>query len=68
MPAKTVKIPAINCMHCVMTIKREIGALEGVKSVTGDAGTKQVTIEWDNPASWETIKAELADIGYPPED
>ena len=49
-----------------MTIKRELGELEGVASVTADAGTKQVTVEWDAPATWDGIKALLTEINYPP--
>ena len=67
MEEKTVHIPAITCGHCVMTIKREISELEGVKSVEGDEKTRMVTIEWDKPASWDTIADTLKEIGYPAE-
>jgi copper chaperone CopZ len=36
---KTVQIPSISCGHCLMTIKREVAELEGVKSVEGDHQT-----------------------------
>ena len=63
---KTFTVPNINCSHCVMTIKRELGELQGVTSVTADAATKTVTVEWDEPATWESIEALLAEINYPP--
>lgn len=67
MEEKTVHIPAISCGHCVMTIKREIGELEGVKSVEGDEKTKMVTVEWEDPATWDKISETLKEVGYPAE-
>jgi copper chaperone CopZ len=67
MEEKSVHIPAISCGHCVMTIKREIGELEGVKSVDGDEKTKMVTFEWENPANWDKIADTLKEAGYPAE-
>lgn len=65
MEEKTVNIPKISCGHCVMTIKREVGELEGVQSVEGDENSKKVTIKWDPPANWDTISGTLQDLGYP---
>jgi copper chaperone len=64
---KTVKysVPNINCMHCVHTIQSEVAELAGVKSVKADAGSKQVEITFDDPASEEKIKALMVDIKYP---
>ena len=42
-----------------LTIKREVGELEGVGSVEGDEKTKRVTIRWDTPATWEMISGTL---------
>lgn len=66
MTTKTFNVPNISCSHCMMTIKRELGELEGVTSVTGDAETKAVTVEWEAPATWDGIKALLTEINYPP--
>jgi copper chaperone CopZ len=49
-----------------MTIERELGELAGVKSVAADADTRTVTVEWDSPATWETIQSLLTEINYPP--
>ena len=67
MEEKTVHIPSISCGHCVRSIKDEIGELAGVKTVEGDEKTKMVTINWDNPGSWEEIADVLKDIGHPVE-
>jgi len=49
-----------------MTIKRELGELEGVASVTGDVETKTITVEWKPPATWDNIQSLLTEINYPP--
>jgi len=66
MNTKSVQVPNISCHHCVMTIQRELGELEGVAGVSGDADTKTVTVEWEQPATWEDIEALLTEINYPP--
>jgi copper chaperone len=66
MATKTFTAPNISCNHCVMTIQRELGELEGVTSVTGDAETKMVTVEWEAPTTWDGIESLLTDINYPP--
>ncbi|HZU87258.1 MAG TPA: cation transporter, partial [Anaerolineaceae bacterium] len=58
-------IPNISCGHCVHTIQTEVGELEGVKQVLASAETKKVTINFDAPASEETIIALLKEINYP---
>ena len=65
MASKTLQVPNISCHHCVMTIQRELGELEGVVSATGDVETKMVTVEWESPATWDGIKSLLDEINYP---
>lgn len=59
-----LSVPNISCGHCVMTIEKELGELEGVSIVAGDAAAKEVTVEWDSPASIKQIKATLKEINY----
>ena len=66
MASKTFQVPNISCNHCVMTIERELGELEGVASVTADAGIKTVAVEWEAPTTWNSIKSLLVEINYPP--
>lgn len=65
MEKATLNIPAISCGHCVMTIKRELGEIEGVTSVEGDVETKEITVEWRPPATVQRIRSTLEEIGYP---
>ena len=66
MATKNFLVPNISCHHCVMTIQRELGELDGVVSASGDVETKTVTVEWESPASWDSIKSLLAEINYAP--
>ena len=65
MAQTALSIPNISCGHCVMTIKNELNELEGIIGVEGDAEKKEITVEWQEPASLEKIKAVLKDINYP---
>ena len=65
MTTKTFTAPAINCGHCTKTIEMEVGDLAGVSSVKADVDSKQVTVEWGDPATWAEIEALLDEIGFP---
>ena len=67
MTTKTVKVPGISCGHCVATIEREVGKLDGVSSVKAEQATRDVTVSWD-PSSieWGAIAGLLQEINYPP--
>lgn len=69
MTSKTVKVPSITCGHCVATIQREVGSLEGVTSVKADQATKDLAVSWD-PAKtdWDAIEGLLREIHYAPAD
>jgi len=65
MEKTTFTIPNISCGHCVMSIKNELSDLEGVRTVDGDPETKSMIVDWEAPATLETIKALLTEINYP---
>ncbi len=66
MDSKTFVVPNISCGHCVHTIESEVGELPGVKVVKADEKTKQVTVAWVDPASWQQIESTLKEIDYAP--
>lgn len=68
MEKTTFSIPNISCDHCVMTIQRELGEIKGIEEVKGDANTKEITVQWDSPATMEKIKSALKEINYPAAD
>ncbi|MFW6428957.1 MAG: heavy-metal-associated domain-containing protein [Desulfosalsimonas sp.] len=65
MEKKDLQVPNISCNHCVMTIKNELSEIEGVSSVEGEVEKKQVTVEYDTPASLDKILEKLKEINYP---
>ena len=65
MEKQTLTIPNISCGHCVMSIKNELTEVSGVKSVAGDPENKSITVEWDAPATLESIQNTLKEINYP---
>ena len=67
MESKTFVVPNISCGHCTHTIEMEVSDLAGVSSVTADQETKQVIVEWVDPATWDQIQGTLVEINYPPE-
>lgn len=58
-------IPAVNCDHCKVTIKREVGKLPGVSSVKVDVDSKQAVIKLVIPVTKAEIETLLTEIGYP---
>lgn len=63
----TYQVPSMHCQHCVHTIESELAELEGVKEVSADLTTRQVTVTFDAPADDTRIRALLAEINYPAE-
>ena len=66
MSSATFSVPAISCGHCVHTIQRELSQMEGVVRVEPSAVTKKVEVDFDAPATRESIAALLTEIKYPP--
>ncbi|MGV8050689.1 MAG: heavy-metal-associated domain-containing protein [Anaerolineaceae bacterium] len=66
MSTKTYFIPNINCQHCVMHIKNRLSEINGVEQIDGDPVTKEIVVEFSDPATEEIIIAALEEINYPP--
>lgn len=67
MTEKTVAVPNISCGHCVMTIEREVGELDGVDRVRADVSDRTVTVSWnEGDTSWAEVEARLVEINFPP--
>ena len=63
---KTVlKVEGMSCSHCENAIKKAVGALDGVDTVTVDLKGKTVTVEYESSkVSLDRIKNEIEDQGY----
>ncbi len=62
---KTLNVEGMSCSHCENSVKKSVGALNGVSSVTVDLKAKKVSVEFDpERVSIETIKDTIEDQGY----
>lgn len=67
METVTLDIPGISCNHCIMTVKRETGFVEGAEFVSADVDTKKVVVKITSQEALQSLKETLAEAGYPPE-
>ena len=65
METETFSIPNISCGHCVMAIKNELSEMDGIKAVEGSPEDKSIRVEWEPPATLDTIRAALKEMNYP---
>jgi copper chaperone CopZ len=63
---KTFQVPNIGCDGCVRSITNELNSIPGVVKVDGTVSTKVVTVEWQEPATWQQIVKTLEEIDYAP--
>ena len=49
----------------MVAIKNELGEMAGILSVDENIDAKTITVEWEAPASMDTIKTKLKEINYP---
>lgn len=62
---KTFNVEGMSCSHCENSVKKAVGALNGVLNVTVDLKGKKVSVEFDSEkVSLETIKDTIEDQGY----
>jgi copper chaperone len=66
METVTLDIPNISCNHCIMTVKRETGFVQGAEFVSGDLDAKTVVVKVESPQVLQKLKEALAEAGYPP--
>ena len=63
--SSVLNVEGMSCQHCVMSVEKAVGALNGVKKVAVDLKAKQVRVEYDpRQVSLEKIKATIDDQGY----
>ncbi len=68
MQTKELTAAKMSCGHCKMAVENAAGALDGVKSVTADPGTKKIELSYDeSKVSIEEISKAIEAAGYPVE-
>lgn len=60
-----LNVEGMSCSHCENTVKKAVGALNGVEKVGVDLQNKKVTVEFDTErVDIQTIKDTIEDQGY----
>lgn len=61
----SLTVEGMSCNHCVNSIKKAVGILDGVDNVNIDLKAKTVTIEYDSgKVDVKAIKDTIQDQGY----
>lgn len=66
MESKTFKVPNMTCNGCVSTVRGELESIAGVEVLDINKVAQLVTVQWNQPASWQAIETALTEIEYAP--
>jgi len=60
----TIKVKGMTCQHCVMSVKKALGKLEGIQSV--DVDLQQAEVRFDNTkgVASDLVKKAIEEAGY----
>jgi copper chaperone len=64
MSTDTVTIVGMTCVHCVSSVREEVGAIAGVTDVDVDLKSGRVSIGSTAPIERSVIKGAIEDAGY----
>jgi len=62
--ASTVKVKGMSCQHCVMSVTKALGQLEGIKNVQVDLAKGEVRFENSKEIASNRIEKAISDAGY----
>ncbi len=60
----TIKVKGMTCQHCVMSVKKALGKLEGLQNV--DVDLQQAEVRFDNTQGVvsDLVKKAIEEAGY----
>ena len=60
----TIKVKGMTCQHCVMSVKKALGKLEGIQNV--DVDLQQAEVRFDNTKGVlsDLVKKAIEEAGY----
>ena len=59
-----LKVKGMSCQHCVMSVTKALGQLEGVKNVQVDLAKGEVRFDNTKEIAADKIGKAIADAGY----
>jgi copper chaperone len=60
----TLKVKGMSCQHCVMSVTKALGQLEGIKNVQVDLAKGEVRFDNTKEIASGQIEKTIADAGY----
>jgi copper chaperone len=60
----TLKVKGMTCQHCVMSVTKALGQLDGVKNVQIDLAKGEVRFDNTNEVVSSRIEKAISDAGY----
>ena len=62
--ASTIKVKGMSCQHCVMSVTKALGQLEGIKKVQVDLAKGEVSFDNLKEIASSRIEKAISDAGY----
>ncbi|HUL23500.1 MAG TPA: copper ion binding protein [Thermodesulfobacteriota bacterium] len=62
--ATTMKVKGMSCQHCVMSVTKALGQLEGIKNVQVDLAKGEVRFDNSKEIASSRIEKAISDAGY----
>ena len=62
--ATTIKVKGMSCQHCVMSVTKALGQLEGIKNVRVDLAKGEVGFDNLKEIASSRIEKVIRDAGY----
>jgi copper chaperone len=60
----TIKVKGMSCQHCVMSVTKALGQLEGIKNVQVDLANGEVRFDNSKEIASNRIEKVIQDAGY----
>jgi len=60
----TIKVKGMSCQHCVMSVTKALGQLEGIKNVQVDLAKGEVRFDNTKEVASNRIEKAISDAGY----
>ena len=61
---KTIKIKGMSCQHCVMTVTKALGGIEGIRDVKVDLKTGEATYEEEKVIDLKLVRDAIEKAGF----
>jgi copper chaperone len=62
--ATTLKVKGMSCQHCVMSVTKALGQLDGIRNVQVDLAKGEVRFENTKEVASNWIEKAISDAGY----